>query len=636
MEEVFHAALALAGPERETFVASRCDDDTLLHDEVKSLLLSDDSLDNFLQEPVAHLSFVLLAEDKAFRPTEVSSEPSAQLPRKLEGQRVGGRYEVIKRIGGGGFGDVYKAVDTKIMSRAVVIKVLRDDLLDGDEVKRNWAITKFKQEIEALAKIDDPGVVHILDADSLPDGRPYIVMEFVDGVDLRHFMKEARLVHATEQGLKFEDVAEIVKQVGRTLSAAHKQDIFHRDLKPENIMLRRNSSGDLQVKVIDFGIARVRNSLVAPSTATGHFFVGTWQYMSPEQLARKKTDAPADIYSFGVIAFEMLTFRYPFPASDAAQLRDLQGKEIKIKPCDLVPALPVSAQDAILKAINYFPAERYERARDFGDKLAIALATEDELVRPMPRPEIDLEGETVEQDKVNVVSPPSASRWPYLLVAISIAAVIGVTAWWTFKTFVQGREVAQQTVVPVGPERSLSFWLNVRMPKGDGSFDEFESTGEEAFKAGSKIYFRVQPSEDGYLYIINEGMGENGTRKWTALFPNPGDNNSTARLSGNKLQAITGMTLDDNPGDEIIHFVWATSPVGDLDPLFSFAMKNTRDGVLLDHVHQSSLTEFFQRNQEDPGGRSFVNGAQPRVNLKGHGNLLVGSITIKHRKYGSS
>jgi hypothetical protein len=93
------------------------------------------------------------------------------------------------------------------------------------------------------------------------------------------------------------------------------------------------------------------------------------------------------------------------------------------------------------------------------------------------------------------------------------------------------------------------------------------------------------------------------------------------------------MTLDDYPGDEIIHFVWAVDPVRDLDPLFHFEFTDTDAGVLAEPAQQSSLRDFFQRNQEDPKDKSFVNGSQPRVILKGHGDLLVGSITIKHRKY---
>jgi serine/threonine protein kinase len=653
MEEIYHAALPLTVPERHAFVLQHCAGDEALQEEVNSLLVSDDLVADFLQESVVELGIAVLA-DESLLDTEIVSQPTQPDSVNLVEGKVAGRYEIVKRIGGGGFGDVYKAVDTKIMSRPVIIKVLRNDLLEG--AKRDWIVTKFKQEIEALAKIDDPGVVRILDADTLPDGRPYIVMEFVEGADLRHFMKEAQQEHVTEQGLPFHDVAEIVKQVGRTLTAAHEAEIFHRDLKPENIMLRRNRSGDLQVKIIDFGIAKVRNSLIAPSTATGLFVAGTWQYMGPEQLLGKKVDSACDIYALGVIAFEMVTGRYPFPAKDPAKLKELQEAGIKVKPCDLNSDLPVVAQESILKALEYYPAERHKRARDFGDELALALTSAEELVRPIPPARVDLEGKTLENisesernesEKPSIVQlqpspvstswPSSRRRWIYVSAAVLLAGLIGVALWRTFRTPRQNTQTTSQlgATPSAGPDRTLTFWLHVKMPKGDGTFEGFDSTGEESFKVGSKIYFGVLPVQDGYLYIVNEGMGENGTKKWTAVFPNPKDNNSSARLATNRQQEITGMTLDNNPGDEVVHLVWAVDPVKELEPLFQFEFKDKDEGVFGDPTQQNTLREFFQRNQKTPEDKILDNGAQPRVTIRGRGDLLIDSLTIKHRRYGS-
>lgn len=654
MEEIYHAALPLTVPERRAFVAQRCAGDVALQEEVISLLASDDFVADFLQEPVSELGMAVLA-DEAFRDTEIVSQPTQPASANLVGEKVAGRYEIIKKLGGGGFGDVYKAADTKVMSRPVIIKVLKDEVVRDEGVKRDWVIIKFKQEIEALAKIDDPGVVRIIDADTLPNGQPYIVMEFVEGTDLRRFIKDAREERPTELWLRFEDVAEIIKQVGRTLTAAHEAEIFHRDLKPENIMVRRNRSGDLQVKVIDFGIAKVRNSLIAPSTATGHFLAGTWQYMGPEQLCGKKVDAACDIYALGIIAYELVTGRYPFPAKGPAKLKEMQEEGIKVKPCDLNPDLPATAQKAILKALEYYPAERHKRARDFGDELARALASAEELVRPIPLPPVDLDAKTLEEvdeservvsEKLVIQSQPAPAptswlrlyrRWIYAVSVVLLAGLISFAAWKTFRTPAHETLPPTQSSVPPNaePERTLTFWLRVKEPKGDGTFGEFDSTGEEAFKVGSKIYFRAQPVEAGYLYIINEGMGENGVKKWTALFPNPADNNRSAQLVANRQQEITGMTLDDNPGDEIIRFVWAASPVSDLQPLFQFEFKDNDGGVFGDPAQQNVLKDFFQRNQETPEDKIFDNGAQPRVTLKGRGNLIVGSLTIKHRKYGS-
>lgn len=655
MEELYYAALPLSIPERHEFVTQHCAGDVELQEEVISLLISDNLVDDFLQEPLVNLGLMVLG-DKTLHDTVIDSQPIQPISSNLLGEKVAGRYEIIKRLGGGGFGDVYKAADAKIMSRPVVIKVLKDEVLRDEGAKRDWVVTKFKQEIEALAKIDDPGVVRILDADALPDGRPYIVMEFVEGSDLRHFIKDTQSKQIVEQGLRFEDVAEIIRQIGRTLTAAHEAEIFHRDLKPENIMLRCNTSGDLQVKVIDFGIAKVRNSLIALSTATGLFVAGTWQYMAPEQLRGKKVGAACDIYALGVIAYELVTGRYPFPAKDSAKLKEMQEAGIKVKPCDLNPDLPQDAQAAILKALEYYPTERHKRARDFGDELARALVSAEELVRPHPPTTIDLEDKTLEKvddnkrvksdERVIAQSQPVPSptswlslhkRWIYISAGVLLAGLIGVLAWALFKTPEPADQITRRISATPNtvPERSLTFRLRVKEPQGDGTFEESDSTGEEAFKAGSVIDFRVQPVQDGYLYIINEGMGEHGARKWTAVFPNTTDNNGnrSARLDANRQQKITGMTLDDNPGDEIIHFVWASDAVRELEPLFQFEFKDSDGGVFGEPSQQNALRDFFERNQAAPGDKIFDNNTQPpRVTLRGRGGMLVNSLTIKHRK----
>jgi serine/threonine protein kinase len=305
-------------------------------------------------------------EDPAIDPhNQLGDVSPATVPTRpsLIGMKLGGRYLIERELGRGGMGAVYLARDKpELHSRPVVVKVLLEEGLKND-----WVVKKFQQEIESLTRLDDPGVIGIFDAGTLDDGTPYLVMQFVDGSNLRALIKP--------EGINLQQVANIIKQIGRSISAAHDAGILHRDLKPENVMLRKTASGEQQVKIIDFGIAKIRNSMVGPSTVTG-MTAGTIGYMSPEQLSAQPLTAASDIYSLGAIAYEMITGRKPFNPDSIYQLLDMQRAGVRVKPADLRPSLPEDAQETILKALCFDPKDRFQRAQDFGDRLAQALNAE--------------------------------------------------------------------------------------------------------------------------------------------------------------------------------------------------------------------------------------------------------------------
>ena len=282
----------------------------------------------------------------------------------LAGVLLDGRYAIKRKLGQGGFGAVYLASDEKMMSRQVVAKILH-----VEKVGHDWSLKKFQQEVEAMTRIDHPSIVSVLDSGQLADGNPYIVMQYVDGVSLRS--------QINSEGMDFARAANIVRQIGKALTAAHERGILHRDLKPENIMLQRLDDGDEQVKIIDFGIAKVKDSVVAMSTAS-NVTVGTIAYMSPEQLCAGNVTATSDVYSFGIIAYEIITGRRPANPDSPYQLLELQRSGVRIKPSDLRPSLNAAAEAIILKALSFDPDNRYERARDFGNLLADALLGEGE------------------------------------------------------------------------------------------------------------------------------------------------------------------------------------------------------------------------------------------------------------------
>ncbi|HXM34003.1 MAG TPA: protein kinase [Pyrinomonadaceae bacterium] len=295
----------------------------------------------------------------------LSSQPTLPAKSSLIGQKLGGRYLIEKELGRGGMGAVYLARDKpELHARPVVVKVLLEEALKND-----WVVQKFQQEIESLTRLDDPGVIGIFDAGKLDDGTPYLVMQYVEGSNLRLRLKP--------EGLNLHEAANIIRQVGRSVTAAHDAGILHRDLKPENIMLRQTATAE-QVKIIDFGIAKVTDSVAGVNTATGTA-AGTVIYMSPEQLSAKPLTPSSDIYALGVIAYEMVTGRRPFNPESMFQLLEMHRAGVRVKPADLRPGLSADAEAVILKALAFEPVDRYQRAQDFGDQLASALIAESNM-----------------------------------------------------------------------------------------------------------------------------------------------------------------------------------------------------------------------------------------------------------------
>ena len=300
----------------------------------------------------------------------------------------------------------------KLHDKPVVVKVLLER-----SARDQWVLQKFLQEKEALARVDHPGVVGILDTGDLPSRKPYLVMQFIDGISLREAIKE------TPEGMDLQRLASIARQIGSALNAVHSKGIYHRDLKPENIMLQPLGRGTEQVKIVDFGIAKIKESVIAPSTVTGEATAGTIIYMSPEQLHGMKVTAASDIYSFGVIVYEMVTGRRPFNPSTIAHLSDLQRQGIRVKPTDLRPQLPVEAENAILKALSLDPKDRHQHAADFGEAIASALLDEEETLKRRHDPHSETVVDPVVHQPIPIVDPPNpppAIRWPKIAVGVAV------------------------------------------------------------------------------------------------------------------------------------------------------------------------------------------------------------------------
>jgi len=277
---------------------------------------------------------------------------------RWSGNVLGGRYRVERFLARGGAGAVYLARDTQVVNRPVVVK-----FLDSYSCQDPWFQKNFREEMEALARIDHQGVVGILDAGRTADGLPFLVIEYIDGVTLRSEIQKGPMEAAR--------AARLIRQIGGAVSAAHEKGVLHRDLKPENIMLEDPATSAETVRLIDFGIARVDHPDRETRTRTTRF-AGTTPYMAPEQLAGRPQGS-SDIYAMGVIAYEMLSGQRPFPATSAVELYQQQRAGAKNALSRVRPEIPAMAIRTILKQLSFCPGDRSASALEAGEQMAAAL-----------------------------------------------------------------------------------------------------------------------------------------------------------------------------------------------------------------------------------------------------------------------
>ena len=339
VKEVFEEALERQGAERAQFLDRACTGEVSVREEVESLLHSYGEAGSFMEAPaVASAAESLLGEQN----------------KLVVGQLVK-HYEIIAPIGEGGMGEVYLAKDT-ILGRRVALKVLPEYVgKDPDRLRR------FKQEARSASTLNHPNVCVIHEIGETDDGRPFIAMEHIEGVTLRQRMNE--------RAMKLGDALEIAIQVADALTAAHEAGIIHRDIKPENIMIRR----DGYVKVFDFGLAKLTERRHSGANATLSTLLvnsspgtvmGTAAYMSPEQARGVTVDERTDIWSLGVVLYEMVSGRPPFvgqtPTDVVVAIVEKEPPTIS----QYLAAAPSELERIVRKALRKDTDERYQIVKE--------------------------------------------------------------------------------------------------------------------------------------------------------------------------------------------------------------------------------------------------------------------------------
>lgn len=328
-----------------------------------------------------------------------------------KGRQYGGRYQVTGSIASGGMAEVYHAQD-QLLGRSVALKVLHPEY-----ARDRVFIERFRREAQAAASLNDPRIVSVFDWGS-DDGTYYLVMEYVEGKTLREMIK-------SEGPLSAERAAKLAADVCSALEIAHQHGIVHRDVKPANIVVTQSG----QTKVMDFGIARAAADSGQTMTQTGTV-MGTANYLSPEQAQGLAVDARSDVYSAGVVLYEMLTNEVPFKADTAVAIAYKHVKEDPAPPSDLNHEIPAALDAIVMKALAKNPDNRYQTAREMRQDLERVLRGESVQATPLLPPDqtiaVDMRGGATQVLPVQTTQETSRRRktLAYLLVITMFLGVL--------------------------------------------------------------------------------------------------------------------------------------------------------------------------------------------------------------------
>lgn len=402
-----------------------------------------------------------------------------------KGQKINDRYEIIKTIGEGGMANVYLANDT-ILDRKVAIKVLRGDLSNDEKF-----IRRFKREALSVSNLSHPNIVEVYDVGE-EDGNYYIVMEYIEGKTLKQLLQK-------RGALTLNEVIDIMTQLTDGLAHAHEAYIIHRDIKPQNIMIEDNGL----VKITDFGIAMALNSTQLTQTNS---VMGSVHYLPPEQANGKGSTVKSDIYSLGILMYELLTGSVPFKGDTAVEiaLKHMKEKIPSIRKQN--PTIPQSVENIVLKATAKNPKNRYDNVRDMYKDLQTALQRDNEKRLVYEYPENDLE-ETkvipqVTKEIKQVIDKPTAkeedndddsvlkekdekNKLPIILAVVLLGTLIVLAGVYLLITSKDVKEVKVPNVVGLTTEQAI------KMIKEKGL--EYTTKSEESATVEEGKVIRTEP-----------------------------------------------------------------------------------------------------------------------------------------------
>ena len=476
IETLYHEARALPADERAAFLATACAGDQSMLREIETLLAADAEAGSFIADPAFHQEAGHL----------LAASQTMQI-----GQRIN-HYQIVSQIGEGGMGQVWLAED-KTLGRQVAIKLLPAEFTgDADRLRR------FEQEARAASALNHPNIVTVHEIGKV-DGLHFLVTEFVKGRTLRQALADGPM--------PISQVLEIAEQIAEALAAAHGAGIIHRDIKPENVMLRR----DGYVKVLDFGLAKLTapigadpdslsrmDTLRAANTTPG-MILGTPRYMSPEQARGLGVDSRTDLFSMGVVLYELLTGKPPFTGET---LSDLIASILMTTPAPLsetAPKTPPELQTIVGKLLEKTPEQRYQSAEDLLVDLQDC-KTDLQVSARMERRQLIQSQQTAILPTTN----PPRPVWKHpkvWLASLALFSLFGVGGWW-----LTTRKSEAPPAATIWPVKTLVNW---RLSPSEGVSDcRFSPNGEfiafSVARNGRRQIHLNQTGEKNSLPVTND------------------------------------------------------------------------------------------------------------------------------------
>jgi len=624
LEDLFHEALELEPAPRADFIAQIRSSNPDLGAAVESLIVAHESPEHLVDAPAVEAAAEIIVDT---------------MPALTAGQVVG-RYQIIKPLGKGGMGEVYLASDTKL-DRRVALKLLPAEFTNHKERLR-----RFIQEAKAASSLNHPNIITIHEIGET-DGAHFIATEFIDGLTLKQSLALTRM--------SLPEILDVSIQMGSALQAAHAAGIIHRDIKPENIMLRP----DGYVKVLDFGLAKLTeksgiskaagsdiDTMVKAETRPGTV-MGTVNYMSPEQARGQVMDQRTDVFSFGIVLYEMAAGRPPFAAATSANpLVSILEKEPP--PLDEhAPDVPAEFQRIISKALRKDREERYQTIKDLSIDLKslkeeLSFAQKLERSRPLrssdsgPAKEAAAESAaTVPRVIVTAPSEHSAqNKGKRKSRAILIAPILVVLAGLVIGAVVLWRRGGSKptTASAPGVQRTMSYWITVQKYRNGKPYqDSFRLSDDINFEKDYRIRLNFTSAQSGRLYLLNQGPAADQTPTFNLMFPSETANNGSALIKENQQIQIPQQSwfqFDEQQGTEKIWVVWSEKDVPELEAVKGFANSKDR-GAIGSPGLRTAVNEFLKAHSS---GAPSVERDQDKKEtvVRANSEILVHVIKLEH------